>query len=122
MRYAIPIHEGRLSQHFGQSKEFMLVDVDEQGRITGKKVIPTTAHDCHTLPQLLAGLGVSVVLAGGMGMSPQMAFRRNNIEVVLGIAEPDPEKAALAHACGTLVGGANACQHGDSPCDGHGHH
>lgn len=122
MRYAIPVHEGRLSQHFGQSKEFMLIDVDEQGCITGKKLISAVAHDCHTLPRLLAGQGVSVVLAGGMGMSPQMAFQSNNIEVVLGVVETDPEKAVLAHACGMLVSGTNACQHGDSPCDGRGHH
>jgi predicted Fe-Mo cluster-binding NifX family protein len=123
MRYALPVHEGFLSQHFGQSQEFMLVDV-ENGRIKDKKVISTTPHGCHTLPELLAGQGVSVVLVGGIGMAPRMAFQRNNIEVVVGVTEADPEKAVLNHARGTLVSGLNTCEHGDSPCDGsgHGHH
>jgi predicted Fe-Mo cluster-binding NifX family protein len=117
MKYAIPLSNGQLSQHFGQSKEFMLVDTDEQGKIIRKEILSTLSHNCGSLPKLLADQGVRVVLAGGMGFSPRMAFENRGIQVVLGVAETDPEKTVLAHMNLTLVSGQNVCEHGDEPCD-----
>ena len=117
MKYAIPLSNGQLSQHFGQSTEFMLVDTDGSGKILHKEILSTSAHNCGTLPELLADQGVKVVLGGGMGLGPRMAFERSGIEVVLGVAEEDPEKAVLAHMDSTLVSGQNACGHPDVACD-----
>ena len=122
MTYAVPTSGGKLSQHFGQSTEFMIIDTDGKGKITGRKTISAAAHNCGSLPQLLAGLGTKTVLGGGMGMGPRMAFENAGIEVVLGVAETDPEKAVLAHANHTLVGGQNACGHADTVCDHSGEH
>jgi predicted Fe-Mo cluster-binding NifX family protein len=124
MKYAIPVYQGQLSAHFGQSTEFMLIDTDGGNRITGKEVISTTAHNCGGLPGILRDRGVKVVLAGGMGYGPRMAFQQSGIEVVLGVTESDPQKAVLAHAGHTLVSGQNVCEHGDVPCDhsGEQHH
>ena len=116
MKYAIPLSGGELSQHFGQSTEFMLVDADGDV-IKSKKTISTAAHNCGTLPKLLADQGVKVVLGGGMGMGPRMAFERSGIEVVLGVVETNPEKAVLAYMNSTLVSGQNTCGHGDVVCD-----
>jgi predicted Fe-Mo cluster-binding NifX family protein len=129
MKYAIPIHHGHLSPHFGQSTEFMLIDTDDGG-IVSKETISTAAHNCGSLPRLLADRGAKVVLAGGMGYSPRLAFERSGIQVVLGVAETDPERAVMAHLNRTLISGQNVCEHGDAPCDhsgaqhhyGHGHH
>lgn len=122
MKYAIPIADGKLSQHFGRSTEFMIVETDKNGRITSKKDLSTIAHNCGSLPQLLSELEVKVVLAGGMGMGPRMAFENFKIDVVLGVSETDPEKAVAAHAKGTLVSGQSSCGHGDTPCGHAGHH
>ena len=122
MKYAIPTSDGRLSPHFGQSTEFMLIDTEGGRKIIGKETISTTAHNCGGLPAILAGHGVNAVLAGGMGMGPRLAFERSGIEVVLGVAESDPERAGLAHLAGTLEAGQNVCDHGDSVCDHSGHH
>lgn len=121
MKYAIPLNGETLSQHFGQSTKFMILDTDEAGNITGKRVISTQSHGCHTSPAVLASEGVSVVLAGGMGLSPRLAFESRNINVVLGVIEKDPEKAVLEHVRGNLNTTLNACEHGDRICD-HGHH
>jgi len=121
MKYAIPMAEGHLSQHFGQSSEFMLIDVDDKGLVTDKKVLRVEPHNCGGTPAILAKQGVKVVLAGGMGMGPRMAFERNNIQVVLGVSENDPDKAVLGHFKGTLGSGQNVCSHGDVPCDHTGH-
>ena len=98
MKYATPVSGGKLSAHFGQSTEFMLIAV------------------------LLANKGVNVVLAGGMCMGPRLAFERNNIQVVLGVTEMDPEKAVLSHLNQTLISGQNVCEHGDTVCDHASHH
>ena len=117
MKYAMPVSENQLMSHFGQANEFMLLDVDKNGRVSKKETIKVTPHSCGTLPGELAKRGVSVVLAGGMGMGPRMAFQQNNIEVVLGVSEPDPEKAVIAYVNHTLENGANVCEHGDTICD-----
>jgi uncharacterized protein len=117
MKYAMPVSGGRLMSHFGQANEFMLLDVGQDGKVMRKETIAVTPHSCGTLPGELAKRGVSVVLAGGMGMGPRMAFQRSNIEVVLGVTESDPEKAVVAHVNHTLENGANVCEHGDTICD-----
>lgn len=119
MKYALPVSGGRLMAHFGQADEFMIMDVAEDGRIMSRETIDVMPHSCGTLPGVLAGRGVNVVLAGGMGMGPRMAFMRSDIEVVLGVTEPDPEKAVVAHLNHTIISGANICGHGDTPCDHH---
>ena len=116
MKYAIPVNGRQLSSHFGQSTEFMLVDTNGNGQIISKKTISTVAHNCGSLPGILADQGVKVVLAGGMGMGPRMAFEQSGIEVVLGVAETDPEKAVMAHLDRTLVSGRNACEHPNTAC------
>ena len=121
MKYAMPVYGGQLMPHFGQAEEFMLLDVGKDGKVAKKETINVAPHSCGTLPGELARRGVSVVLAGGMGMGPRMAFQQNNIEVVLGVAEPDPVKAVTSHASHTLQSGANVCDHGDTVCD-HPHH
>jgi predicted DNA-binding protein (UPF0251 family)/predicted Fe-Mo cluster-binding NifX family protein len=117
MRYAMPVSGSRLMSHFGQASEFMLIDVDQDGQVIKKDTISVTPHSCGTLPGELSKRGVRVVLAGGMGMGPRMAFQQSNIEVVLGVTEADPEKAAVAHVNHTLENGSNVCEHGDTICD-----
>ena len=108
--------------HFGQSTEFMLIDIDEGGEMINKETISTVAHNCGGLPMLLADKGANIVLAGGMGMGPRLAFEKNNIQVVLGVTEIDPERAVLSHLNQTLISGQNIYEHGDTICDHAIHH
>ena len=69
MRIAVPLDEGRLSQHFGHSKQFLFVDADlEQKQVLGKKVETAPEHAPGVLPKWLAEHGVNVVIASGMGV------------------------------------------------------
>lgn len=122
MKYAIPISGGSLSSHFGQSTEFLLIDVDAKGKITKRQTLMVAPHSCGTLPGQLAEYKTEVVLAGGMGMGPRLAFQANNIEVVLGVTESNPDKAALSHFNRTLKAGQNVCGHADTVCDHAGHY
>jgi len=116
MRYAVPLSQGQLGLHFGRCDEFMLIDLDETGRVTGKETVTFPVHECGYLPGWLASKGTNVVIAGGIGMTNRMLLQQNDINVVLGVQEPDPEKAAVAHFHNTLKCGQNQCEHEGQVC------
>jgi predicted Fe-Mo cluster-binding NifX family protein len=121
MKYGIPLVDGQLSQHFGQSTAFMIIDA-ENGKVNSKEVMSIAAHSCGALSQSMREKGVKVVITGGMGYAPRMSFEQSGIKVVLGVTETDPEKAVLAYMDSTLVSGQNVCDHGDEPCEHHEEH
>ena len=112
MRFAVPVTGGMLSPHFGHCEHFALIDVDEQNKkILQKELVPSPAHQPGLLPEWLAEQGVSFVIAGGMGSRAQSLFQQNNIGVIIGTLENDPEKAVLSYLEGQLATGDNICDH-----------
>jgi ATP-binding protein involved in chromosome partitioning len=112
MKYAVPVSGGRVCPHFGHCEQFALIDVDEAKKgIVGKKVVPSPGHEPGFLPNWLAQQGVNKVIAGGMGSRAQELFHQNNIEVITGAMENDPERAVLNFINGVLATGSNACDH-----------
>lgn len=112
MRYAIPVSSGMVSTHFGHCEQFALIDADEaQKKILRKEFVPSPGHQPGLLPEWLAEQGVSVVIASGMGSRAQGLFQQNQIEVVIGALESDPEKAVLRYLDGNLDSGNNICDH-----------
>jgi len=112
MRYAVPIVDGKLTEHFGHCSHFALFDVDEtKSAIIKREIVASPGHEPGVLPTWLAEEGVSIVIAGGMGSRAQGIFRQNRIEVVIGTLEDDPEKAVLDYLSGTLATGDNLCDH-----------
>jgi predicted Fe-Mo cluster-binding NifX family protein len=112
MRYAIPITDGKVADHFGHCSHFALFDVDGAAKvIIRKEVVPSPGHQPDFLPNWLAEEGVSVVIARGMGSRAQNLFRENRIEVIVGALNDDPEKAVLNHIGGILTVGENICDH-----------
>ena len=112
MRFAVPVNGGVLSAHFGHCEHFALFDVDEQSKkILKKELVPSPGHEPGLLPKWLAEQGVNFIIAGGMGSRALDLFRQNNIGVVMGTMESDPEKAVLSYLDGVLTTGDNICDH-----------
>jgi len=112
MKFAIPVAGGTMSPHFGHCEHFALIDVDEQSKkILRKELVPSPGHEPGLLPRWLAEQGVSIVIAGGMGSRAQSIFQQNNIVVIIGTMENDPEKAVLNYLNGQLATGDNICDH-----------
>jgi ATP-binding protein involved in chromosome partitioning len=112
MRYAVPVNNGVVSQHFGHCEYFALIDVDEQSKeVVGKELVSSPVHQPGLLPEWLAEQGVTFVIAGGMGSRAQSLFQQNRIGVIVGALESDPEKAVLNHVNGLLDTGDNICDH-----------
>ena len=117
MKYAVPMSGGMLSQHFGHCEQFALMDVDEEKKaITNKELITPPPHEPGLLPRWLAGMGVSYVIAGGMGGRAIDLFAQAGIGVSLGSMENDPERAVQSHLDGSLITGANVCDHDAHDC------
>lgn len=112
MRYAIPVSDGMVSQHFGHCEYFALIDADEKTKqILKKELVPSPGHQPGLLPEWLAEQGVSFVIAVGMGSRAQSLFQQHRIGVVIGALEGNPEKVVADYLNGKLAMGENICDH-----------
>lgn len=69
--------------HFGHCDVYTLVRVADN-TIVSVELLPLIEHEhggCTSMVDYLAGKGVQVLLAGGMGVHPLNAFRQKNIQV-----------------------------------------
>lgn len=112
MRIAIPLLEGKLSQHFGHCEQFAIIDTDgESGEITKRQDMTPPPHQPGVLPRWLAGMDVNVIIARGIGQRAQQLFEQSGIKVVVGAEPESPESLVAAYLNRALKTGANLCNH-----------
>ena len=93
-----------LGAHFGHCDLYTLVDLKE-GLIAQVGTLPSIPHEqggCLAAVNHLASNGVTVLIAGGMGLRPLMGFNQASIEVYRGGASPTVEAAVKALVNGEL--------------------
>jgi len=110
MKIAIPTANGKLCAHFGHCETFTVFDVEE-GKIQGSEALEPPPHEPGVLPRWLHELGVNTVIAGGMGGRAQAIFAEHGIDVLIGAQPQEPSQVVQAYLDGSLVTGANACDH-----------
>ena len=110
MKFAIPVANGQLCQHFGHCQQFAIVDVEDNKPVNTEFHNPP-AHEPGVLPQWLSEQKVDVVVAGGMGMRAQQFFSQFGIRVVVGAQPGDPADVVQKYLDGTLETGTNLCDH-----------
>ena len=69
------------------------------------------AHEPGLLPQWLSKQGVDIAIAAGMGERAQQLLEKSGIEVIIGAPMESPASLAKRYLSGTLVTGANVCDH-----------
>ncbi|MFP3937196.1 MAG: ARMT1-like domain-containing protein [Phycisphaerae bacterium] len=111
VKIAIPTVGGRLSGHFGRCEKFAIVDVGQNGEVTGTEMLDPPPHEPGALPKWLQQQGVDVVIAAGMGPRAQQMLADAGIEFVLGAAEGSVDELVSAYLSETLESGENACDH-----------
>ena len=111
MKFAVPTNEGKLCLHFGHCEAFALIDADAEGKVVNETYVTPPPHEPGILPPWLAQQGVNYIIAGGMGSRAQQLFAQQGVKVVTGAQETDPKKAVENYLKGTLVTGANTCDH-----------
>ena len=111
--------EANVGAHFGHCDLYTLVDVKE-GRISEVSTLPNVPHQqggCLAPVNHLAQNGVTVLIAGGMGMRPLMGFIQVGIDVYRGTEAPSVEAAVQA-----FLKGERQSFTRESTCGGGHHH
>lgn len=112
MKLAFPVANGKLCLHFGHCDEFVIVEVDPDGkRVVSRTALVPPPHEPGVLPRWLHEQGATHVIAGGMGQRAQQLFLQNGVDVILGAPCETPEALASAYLAGTLESGENICDH-----------
>jgi len=108
--FAVPTANEKLCAHFGHCEKFAIVETENQNIINIKYQSPPV-HEPGAYPKFLADMGVSTIIAGGMGMKAQQLFTQNNIEVFIGIDTEDPKLLVEKYLKDQLKSGKNLCDH-----------
>ena len=111
MKIAVPLTENSLAMHFGHCDRFAVMEVDDKGTVVSRKDLIPPPHEPGVLPAWLHSLGVTHIIAGGMGSRAQGLFAEKNITVVVGATLKPPEVLASMCVMGQLKGGDNICDH-----------
>jgi predicted Fe-Mo cluster-binding NifX family protein len=118
MKIAIPYKEGMVNPHFGQSREFIIFEAQED-QVVGSKIISNKdlCHNHEGLAGLLKSEGVDVVIPGGIGRPMIQALQAVGFEVITG-ATGDAAKVASDYLNGSL----ETANIGICGCGNHDHH
>jgi predicted Fe-Mo cluster-binding NifX family protein len=129
MKIAIPVENGRLNAHFGNSREFAIVEVDANAKtILHSETLPAPKHEPGTFPRWLHSLGVQVIIAGGIGQRALTLFDQQGINVVAGQPNELSGKLVEAYLSGGVTAKPEGCdhhehgEHGEHGGHGHGPH
>ncbi len=123
MRIAVPMIQGRFSDHFGGAEGFGLFEVEERSKtVVSKAFCVAPPHEHGAFPQWLREQGAEVILAGGMGPRAMQMFEHFGIQVVAGVRGDDPVALVKSFLDGTLVATGEGCGGGRlHNCGDHGH-
>ncbi|RPF49931.1 putative Fe-Mo cluster-binding NifX family protein [Thermodesulfitimonas autotrophica] len=116
MKVAVATENGYVAQHFGHCPAFTLAEV-VNGQVKEKTVIPNPGHQPGFLPGYLADLGVTHVIAGGIGARAQELFLSRGVVPLVGV-RGRVDEALDAFLAGRLATGPSLCDHGAGE---HGH-
>ncbi|MDD2381016.1 MAG: NifB/NifX family molybdenum-iron cluster-binding protein [Mariniphaga sp.] len=110
-KIAIPVdNSGKLDPHFGHCKYFAIHEVEDKIIVTDEIVQPPP-HEPGVLPNWLADLGITEVLAGGMGNRAIQHFNKLGINVFTGAPEMDARELINGFLNDTIEFSANYCDH-----------
>lgn len=87
MKIAMPKNEEVINQHFGKSKSFQIVTI-EDSKVTETKELSAERlqHNHGGLSGLLIEEGVTLVITGGIGQGALDALKEANLEVIRGVS------------------------------------
>ncbi len=111
MKIAVPVTKSnQLDVHFGHCEYYQVFTVDGK-EISHVETIPSTQGcGCKSnIASVLADSGVSLMLAGGIGMGAVQVLNRHGIEVIKGCGGI-PEDNVKLYLTGNLVDQGSVCQ------------
>jgi predicted Fe-Mo cluster-binding NifX family protein len=129
MKIAVPLtNEEKINGHFGNSDSYGVFTIAEGNEITDVQIVasPEGCGCKSDIAQTLAGDGVTVLLAGGIGGGAVNKFTSQGISVIRGCSGNAREAVRLYLAGEIEDTGSNCHKHGTSAVhlhhDHHHHH
>jgi len=111
MKIAMPYLQGKVNEHFGTSREFIVYEA-ENGKILDRKVLNNEIlHNHGGLAHMLKAEGVDVIIAGGIGQPMAYALQQTGLQMITG-ASGDAESVAADFFSGQLVSRPTMCSCG----------
>lgn len=84
MKIAVAESNGLVSQHFGYSEHFVVVDIEGK-QIISQSMVENPGHRPGFLPEFLAERGVTTIIVGGMGSGAADLFESHHIKTITGV-------------------------------------
>ncbi|WP_123053414.1 NifB/NifX family molybdenum-iron cluster-binding protein [Clostridium sp. JN-1] len=111
MKIALPSNGNVVNQHFGMSKSFEIVTVEDK-KVTNVEEISSEEfqHQHEGLANLLSKHGVEVVIVGGIGQGAINGLKMNGLQVIRG-ASGEYMKVVEEYINGTLEDKNIVCNH-----------
>lgn len=109
-KIAIPVKNGVLDTHFGHCSHFALIEVNGK-EIVSEELIAAPPHQPGMLPPFLANLGVTDVLAGGIGGRAIDIFNAHKVNVFVGAPAIEINELVRGFLNETIEFSANCCDH-----------
>lgn len=111
MKIGMPKEGEFLNQHFGKSKQFLIVTV-EDGKVAEKKEISgeSLQHNHAGLSGLFIAEGVTIVITGGIGQPALDALTAKGLQVIRG-ASGRCDEVIEKYLSGELTDKNVSCQH-----------
>ncbi|MFO7979796.1 MAG: NifB/NifX family molybdenum-iron cluster-binding protein [Candidatus Aminicenantes bacterium] len=119
MKLAISTEGNMVSAHFGRCPTYTIVEITE-GQVKKREQIENPGHSPGFLPNYLSDMGVSCVIAGGMGSRAQDLFRQKNIEPLIGV-QGSIDEVINKFINQELEKGEDLCDHRQSKPHSHPH-
>lgn len=109
-KIALPVENGKLSHHFGHTREFIFFEI-EDNKIIKKSSNEPPPHAEGTIPRWLVAEKVTDLLVGGIGPKAIEILYAAGINVYVGVEVDSPDNIALDFINGDLKSGQNYCHH-----------
>ena len=110
-KFAVPVdHNGNLDAHFGHCKYFAIHEV-EKNEIISTEMVQPPPHEPGLLPRWLAEMGVTDVLAGGMGNRAIKLFNQHGVNVFVGAPQQNARELVDGYLNNSIAFAANYCDH-----------
>lgn len=119
-KIAIPTCDGRVDDHFGHCDHYTVFTLADDGSLVSKERLesPQGCGCKSNIAQTMQQMGITLMLAGNMGMGAFNKLTQHGIDVVRGCAGTI-EDVLAAYVAGSLTDSAEACDHHDCPSHDH---
>ncbi|RDV84090.1 NifB/NifX family molybdenum-iron cluster-binding protein [Ammonifex thiophilus] len=116
MKVLLAVEGDRVAAHFGHAPSFLIAEI-EDGKVKRTEFVPNPGHKPGFLPAYFSQMGITHVIAGGMGPRAQELFQAHGITTILGV-QGAVEEVIQAFCDNRLVPGPSLCDHGQKGTHG----